>query len=406
MTDEGSKLGHKFTDYVSNNDATCEEDGTKTAECDNGCGKTDTVTDEGSKLGHKFTNYISNGDATCEADGTKTATCDNGCGKTDTITDEGSKLPHGPTTLVGYKPADYEIPGYTGDLVCDKCGHVVEQGTEIPALVYEIVVTDANGQPLYKGADLEAALNAAQDGATVTINAPVTQIKDLTVSKAITIVGADKIDANGKKITLTDPAAKITADAALNVFSGVDGYIVKNDNNVYTMKEIAAPTADNTVAGVKVESDDTAKYLFLDLEPIEGKTLASLQTSLTFADLNGYTVKLAIAGNDGTGLVKTADTMIVTATDANGNVVATITYTVIVMGDVNCDGKALSNDATATMQIYFGGVNATKPMMLAADINCDGTLEAPVIGAADAQRIMFKYFNWGLTQGGYESALR
>ena len=398
--------GHSFTDYVSNNDATCEEDGTKTAECDNGCGKTDTVTDEGSKLGHKFTNYISNGDATCEADGTKTAECDNGCGKTDTITDEGSKLPHGTTTLVGYKPADYEIPGYTGDLVCDKCGHVVEQGTEIPALVYEIVVTDANGQPLYKGADLEAALNAAQDGATVTINAPVTQTKDLTVSKAITIVGADKIDANGKKITLTDPAAKITADAALNVFSGVDGYIVKNDNNVYSMKEIAAPTADNTVAGVKVESDDTAKYLFLDLEPVNGETLASLQTSLTFADLNGYTVKLAIAGNDGTGLVKTADTMIVTATDANGNVVATITYTVVVMGDVNCDGKALSNDATATMQIFFGGVNATKPMMLAADINCDGTLEAPVIGAADAQRIMFKYFNWGLTQGGYESALR
>ena len=406
VTDEGSKLEHKFTNYVSNGDATCEEDGTKTAECDYGCGTKDTIADEGSKLEHKFTNYVSNGDATCEADGTKTATCDNGCGKTDTITDEGSKLPHGPTTLVGYKPADYEIPGYTGDLVCDKCGHVVEQGTEIPALVYEIVVTDANGQPLYKGADLEAALNAAQDGATVTINAPVTQIKDLTVSKAITIVGADKIDANGKKITLTDPAAKITADAALNVFSGVDGYIVKNDNNVYTMKEIAAPTADNTVAGVKVESDDTAKYLFLDLEPVEGKTLASLQTSLTFADLNGYTVKLAIAGNDGTGLVKTADTMIVTATDANGNVVATITYTVVVMGDVNCDGMAWSNDATAVMQIFFGGVNATKPMLLAADITCDGTIETPLIHSTDAQRIMHKYFSWGLTQGGYESALR
>ena len=42
---------------------------------------------------HSFTNYVSNGDATYEADGTKTAQCDHGCGATDTVADEGSKLP-------------------------------------------------------------------------------------------------------------------------------------------------------------------------------------------------------------------------------------------------------------------------------------------------------------------------
>lgn len=42
--------------------------------------------------GHKFTNYISNNDATYEADGTKTASCDYNCGATDKVTDEGSKL--------------------------------------------------------------------------------------------------------------------------------------------------------------------------------------------------------------------------------------------------------------------------------------------------------------------------
>jgi len=47
-------LEHSFTKYVSNNDAACEEDGTKTAECDNGCGEKDTVTDEGSALGHDW----------------------------------------------------------------------------------------------------------------------------------------------------------------------------------------------------------------------------------------------------------------------------------------------------------------------------------------------------------------
>lgn len=43
--------GHSFTDYVSDNNATEEADGTKTAHCDHdGCDATDTVVDEGSKI--------------------------------------------------------------------------------------------------------------------------------------------------------------------------------------------------------------------------------------------------------------------------------------------------------------------------------------------------------------------
>ena len=45
---------HSFTKYVSDRNATCRKDGTKTAKCDYGCGKTDTVQDRGSKLGHDF----------------------------------------------------------------------------------------------------------------------------------------------------------------------------------------------------------------------------------------------------------------------------------------------------------------------------------------------------------------
>lgn len=46
--------GHSFTNYISNGDADCLNDGTKTAECDNGCGETDTVDDVDSKTGHKW----------------------------------------------------------------------------------------------------------------------------------------------------------------------------------------------------------------------------------------------------------------------------------------------------------------------------------------------------------------
>ena len=98
VTDTGSKLGHLFEDYVSNNDATCEQDGTKTAKCvrygTGGCMETDTVTDTDSKLGHLFEDYVSNNDATYEHDGTKTAKCVRyeQCGETHTIPDEGSRL--------------------------------------------------------------------------------------------------------------------------------------------------------------------------------------------------------------------------------------------------------------------------------------------------------------------------
>ena len=98
VTDTDSKLGHFFEDYVSNNNATCEQDGTKTAKCvrygTGGCTATDTVTDTDSKLGHLFEDYISNNDATYARDGTKTAKCVryDQCGETHTVPDEGSRL--------------------------------------------------------------------------------------------------------------------------------------------------------------------------------------------------------------------------------------------------------------------------------------------------------------------------
>jgi hypothetical protein len=55
-------LGHSFTNYVSDGNATCTSDDTKTAVCDRtGCGVTETIADPGSALGHSFTSYVSDG---------------------------------------------------------------------------------------------------------------------------------------------------------------------------------------------------------------------------------------------------------------------------------------------------------------------------------------------------------
>ena len=65
---------HSFTKYVSNGDATCTKDGTKTAICDNGCGKKDTVKDKGSALGHKYTAVVTKKPTTSK-NGLRTYTC-------------------------------------------------------------------------------------------------------------------------------------------------------------------------------------------------------------------------------------------------------------------------------------------------------------------------------------------
>jgi len=117
---------HSFGKYVSNGNATCIEDGTKTAKCEL-CDATDTKTDVGSKLGHSFTNYVSDGNATCTADGTKTAKCDR-CAVTDTKSDIGSALDHTynqKVTTDTYKAADatYSSPAtYYYSCVCGAKG--------------------------------------------------------------------------------------------------------------------------------------------------------------------------------------------------------------------------------------------------------------------------------------------
>jgi hypothetical protein len=119
VTESSPALGHVYTEYISNNDAECGVDGTKTATCDNGCGTTETVTDIGSALEHVYTTYVSNDDATCESDGTKTAKCDNGCGERDTIVDEGSQTSH-----------------EFGDYVSDDNATCEEDGTKTATCIY------------------------------------------------------------------------------------------------------------------------------------------------------------------------------------------------------------------------------------------------------------------------------
>ena len=72
-------LGHSFTKYQYNNDASCSVDGTETATCDR-CDETDTRTAAGTALTHNYTAKVTT-EATCTKPGVQTYTCTH-CGDT------------------------------------------------------------------------------------------------------------------------------------------------------------------------------------------------------------------------------------------------------------------------------------------------------------------------------------
>ena len=69
------RLEHSFTNYVSNNDATCTENGTETAKCVR-CDETDTRTVENSVLGHQFGEWKVIKEATTTAPGKRERICE------------------------------------------------------------------------------------------------------------------------------------------------------------------------------------------------------------------------------------------------------------------------------------------------------------------------------------------
>lgn len=68
---------HRFGEYIANNDATCLEDGTKTAVCENGCGEVDVVIDEGSATGHMMGEWVQTSAPSCTQNGEEKQSCMN-----------------------------------------------------------------------------------------------------------------------------------------------------------------------------------------------------------------------------------------------------------------------------------------------------------------------------------------
>ena len=133
------KLEHEYKEEKV--EATCEKDGYSVFTCQ--CGD-EYIAKKVEKFGHSFITYVQDANtATCYADGTKTAECDHGCGKKNTIPDEGSKIDHKMTDFTTIKPATcteegeeegkcfyFDKCGYSESYPTDALGHTVTKDTQ------------------------------------------------------------------------------------------------------------------------------------------------------------------------------------------------------------------------------------------------------------------------------------
>ncbi len=157
LTEVEPATGHSYGDYVSNNNADCEHDGTKTAICID-CGHKDIKTDSGTAIGHNIVEQPTQ-EATCTEAGITAgsycslcytvftaqetlpptghdwhaANCKQplrclSCGMT-----QGEALGHFENTTPGYEPT-CTTPGLTTGAYCYICGKVTTPQEEIPAL--------------------------------------------------------------------------------------------------------------------------------------------------------------------------------------------------------------------------------------------------------------------------------
>jgi len=145
----GSIVSHEFNDYTSNNNATCETDGTETATCL--CGAEDTQTDEGSKLAHSYTEkntsttYLKTA-ATCTSPAVyyyKCATC---TAKGTATYTYGSSLGH------SYGAPTYTWSGYTSctaKRTCSRCSNVETETATITSAVTTAATCEEAGVRTY-----------------------------------------------------------------------------------------------------------------------------------------------------------------------------------------------------------------------------------------------------------------
>ena len=261
--------------------------------------------------------------------------------------------------------------------------------------VWEITLEKADGSKANYH-DLAAAAADAKTGDTVNVNSSVKMTGNIAINsaKTLTIKGAGLIDQNGHAFELGHKDAKLVADSdSLFVKVTVAGNyelnkVTQGEMTAYIVK-VKSSDDDDDHGGGGGGGGYIGNYIYLDVQP-SGINAKQLQTAVRkyFGDSSAeVTVN---SGLTASGLVANGASIYVSGSRAGS-------YTVIIMGDTNCNGKTDSGDAVKMRNHYFGTAQLTGAALEAADMNRNGKVDS-----GDAVKNRVKYQNWG----GYSSTLK
>ncbi len=246
-------------------------------------------------------------EATCIADGLKVVECSL-CG----LVKESIVMPKDPskhvnTELKNMKDATCSANGYTGDVICNDCGVVVTAGSEIPATGNH---------------DYEAVVTAATCTAT----------------------------------GFTTYTCKVCANSYKGDFTAELGHDFAADGKCTRCDEVTVVSVtfkDNTGYSVNDETKVVAIRKTLNANELKANFAAD---NWVVADAKGNTL-------EGTAAITTE--CLIKAANSD------ITYTVIILGDVNADGKVNSADARIILRAGAKLQELTANAAIAADVNND-----------------------------------
>lgn len=268
-------------------------------------------------------------------------------------------------------------------------------GTYIYTLEAYAIQYTQNGKTVY-GDDLAAAMAAADNNTTVTVLNTLSLTADIKLgSKKHTLMGMAKVRMGGHQFVFdksgsvlvvengTVTAEECAVDSALG-----SGYSIVSSVGT-TMTTYSLKRSGSSGGGGGGGGSYTGSYIYLDVQP-SGINARQLQTAVR-KYFNDSSAEVTIySGLTASGLVANGASIYVSGSRAGS-------YTVIIMGDTNCNGKTDSGDAVKMRNHYFGTATLSGVALEAADMNRNGKVDA-----GDAVKNRVKYQNWR----GYRSALK
>ncbi len=129
-------------------------------------------------------------------------------------------------------------------------------------------------------------------------------------------------------------------------------------------------SSSDKIAATKI--DTTNKLMIIDTQ-VAGITVSQLKKLIKFQAENADSIEIVIGDGTLSGSDLVANGTKVTATAKRNGTSETdvVTYNIVILGDLNCNGRIESGDAVLISRMLVGEIQFNKVQKLAADTNCN-----------------------------------